>query len=183
MDVESYVHDNILITGEEIIWRGRPNPARQIGRSIMGTLFGLFFLGFAIFWTFMAAQDGGFFALFGIPFIAIGGWLVTTPLRERRRAHSTYYAVTNERALIIEIGRQVRTTSIAPDDITDLERIDREDGSGDLQFRLTEHRGRNGTNRSADFTDGFWGTNDVKGAAQAVNTLIRDTREHIESVH
>lgn len=125
----------------------------------------------------MATHNGGLFGLVGIPFIVMGGWLVTAPFRERHRASHTYYAVTNERALIIEMGREVRTTSIAPDDMIDLERVDRADGFGDLQFRRTKRRRRGDSRFIADYTDGFWGTADIKGAAQAVNNLLAQTRE------
>lgn len=179
MDVETYVHDNILITGEEIVWRGRPDVTRVTRRDLPRALFGIAFAGFAVFWTVSAAaQSGLLFGMMGLPFIAIGSWVASSPIRERSRAGRTYYAVTTERALIIEMGKNVRTISIAPDDITDLQRVERPDGRGDLRLRRTRRRVRRGHTRyTVGFEDGFWGADDIKGAANAVDQLVGEINE------
>lgn len=184
MDVETYVRENILITGEDIVWRGRPVQGRPTKRALPRLLFGLVFVAFAVFWTAGAYTEGGLFGLLGLPFIAIGVWFATSPMREKKRAANTYYAVTTERALIIEMGSNVRTTSIAPDDITDLQRSERPDGSGDLQLRssaVRRHRHRRGgdgqRSRVAGFTDGFWGAEDIAGAVAAIDKLVLSTQE------
>ena len=78
--------DGILDDGETILWQGRPDAGLSFQNiDIMGTLVGLFFIGFSIFWMTMAmniASDfgrtgfGGFlpkiFPLFGLPFFFIG---------------------------------------------------------------------------------------------------------------
>jgi hypothetical protein len=50
----------------------KPSGTQRLGRNCL-TSFGFLWLGFALFWTFMAWRSGGgMMALFGIPFILIG---------------------------------------------------------------------------------------------------------------
>ncbi|MEQ8667093.1 MAG: hypothetical protein RIC16_15355 [Rhodospirillales bacterium] len=177
MDVEDYVANNVLREGESIVWRGRPETGVSFKRNWMKTAFGVVFFAFAIFWTIGASIEGGWFGLFGLPFVAVGFWLVSTPWRDARRANRTYYAVTDKRALIIKVGREVTTTTIAPGDIDGLRRTDRPDGSGDLRLREPAPANRRG-NISLDsgFTDGFWGVQDIKGAAAAVSAMMSAAR-------
>ena len=96
-EVQPYLHD-----GEEILWTGRPCASRPFRPNVILCVFVIFWLGFAVFWTVMASAAGGFFGLFGLPFIAIGCVLVyTTFFGNRKRMAQTVYAVTNKRALIL----------------------------------------------------------------------------------
>lgn len=80
---------DILDPGERILWQGRPRPG-VIWTDMLSaqSVFGLFFAGFAVFWIFGAASMGGgfrhssgpdvfrFFPLFGLPFVAVGAYMV-----------------------------------------------------------------------------------------------------------
>ena len=62
--------------------------------------------GFAIFWevTVLSSGAGPFFALWGIPFVVIGLYLIFGRiLVARREARRTYYAVTNRRVFILAV--------------------------------------------------------------------------------
>jgi hypothetical protein len=166
----NFVERSVLQKGERIVWKGRPRPGGAAKLGSMECLFGVFFLGFSLFWTAMALT-GGNFALFGLPFIAIGAWMVATPLRYARQARRTYYAITNQRVIIVTSGDAFATTAVLPHEIDDYERWDREDGSGDMRLRQTGKRGRNGSSLTSSFQDGLWGVADIRGAAHAVDVL------------
>lgn len=132
-------------------------------------LFGIPFFGFAVFWTCMAiwmtwsapasSQGSGgnttpaafkyFFPLFGVPFLLIGAGMLSAPFWVRRKASRTVYALTDRRAIVvagtIRGGRQIR--SYGPEDMRDMHRTERADGSGDLVFYETTRtvRGKHGT--------------------------------------
>src|SRR5262245_29400694 len=89
-----------LAVGKNLIWWDRPIPALMAGRESREVLlFGGFFLAFSIFWITSARQMGE--VLYGIPFVLVGLWVVTAPLRSYYKASSLLYALTDRRALIL----------------------------------------------------------------------------------
>jgi len=89
--------------GEEIVWSGQPVSGKLPTRQTLPVaFFGLFFIGFSVFWMIMAAgHAGGFFAAFGVPFVLIGAYLTFGRfLKTTRFQENTYYALTSERLMI-----------------------------------------------------------------------------------
>lgn len=91
----------MLGSDEYPLWQGKPEKGHIFSASDLFLIpFGLFFLGFALFWTWMASSAGGFFGLFGIPFILVGFFLSfgrffsTAFLRKK-----SSYIITNKRIL------------------------------------------------------------------------------------
>ncbi|MEY9951228.1 hypothetical protein [Leifsonia sp. EB34] len=108
-----------LRSGEHLLWSGRPDTGRLFNRSdIFLVPFGLFYLGFSIFWTVTAARSGGFFSLFGLLFVTVGVYFVFLRflVKRYRQLHSTY-AVTDRRAFAV-VGRKLIETPIASDRTT-----------------------------------------------------------------
>ena len=112
-----------LDPGERLLWEGAPDAGVRVrGSDIAQSVFGLFFLGFALFWTFMASTmgaeaGGGFraFGLFGLPFIAVGAYLVCGHFFWKAYERSkTRYALTTERAIVAKsaLGRSMRSFPI-----------------------------------------------------------------------
>ena len=99
-----------LSSGERIEWVGRPDPAKHFTRGdVFLVPFSIMWGGFAIVWETLAISNSGgvFFALWGVPFIAVGlyfvfGRFIVKANRKRR----TTYAVTNRRVLTIVCGRR-----------------------------------------------------------------------------
>jgi len=129
----------LLDPDERLLWDGQPvGGIRFTPKSIGASLFGLFFLGFAIFWTLGAASPlltgwtgrmptgmGWFFIffpLFGLPFIAAGYWMVFGQhLSNARQRRHTRYALTNKRAIITNWAgrRSLKSYPIGPDTVVD----------------------------------------------------------------
>lgn len=114
---------DILAPGERILWQGRPQArpdwaALISGKGgVTGSLFGLFFAGFALFWIVQAASmtaraEGPLarlFPLFGLPFLVVGLNLVLGPaLRPWAGLRGTWYTLTDRNAYIAtrRLGRR-----------------------------------------------------------------------------
>lgn len=93
-----------LNDGETILWRGQPAQGHLLSRTdIFMIPFSLLWAGFAFFWEFSVLQMGVTpFALFGIPFVLMGLYMVVGRffhmawLRKR-----TYYAITDLKVIRI----------------------------------------------------------------------------------
>ncbi len=87
---------------EEVLWVGKPCTTRNLPTTPILMLFPLFFLGFALFWTVMATAMGGAFGLFGLPFVAVGIWMLYYfAVGNKRQLARTVYCVTDYRAVIL----------------------------------------------------------------------------------
>ena len=108
--MDTTIH-NYLQSGEEILWEGQ---SLQVNRVTLNKS-GILWLSFSILWVAMAIIMTSFikttdstgmffklvFPLFGLPFIAIGIFMVfIVPAKQRKIDSSTYYYVTNERIII-----------------------------------------------------------------------------------
>ncbi len=82
------------------------------------------------------------------------------------RARSTVYAITNQRILIIKRGWFLRTASYAPADVQEIKRFNRDDGCGDVTFRV-EWVGSGEDREKREI--GFFGVDN----AQRVEDLVR----------
>jgi len=121
-NTDSNSWDDYLDADEKLIWHGAPATGlRFSGAGLVLSFFGIFFLGFSVFWITMAFGMGGgsgmarVFPLFGVPFVLIGLWLVAGhwffDAYKRKRAR---YALTNKRALIARtlFGRRMESYPI-----------------------------------------------------------------------
>jgi hypothetical protein len=190
-------HLDILVRSElrdreELVWASQPNPRRFMWFSTPIVLFGIPWTAFAIFWMAGAASpmlfghgEGGAndgpqagpnifaicFPLFGVPFVLIGFGMLSSPFWMYRRARRTYYALTDQRAIIWSVGlfggTEVRSFQAA--DLGKMVRRDYADGSGDLIFE--EAVSRNGDGGSHRPERGFLAIENVR----EVEALIQRT--------
>jgi len=135
-----------LTAGERLLWSGRPRTG-VIFRLADGfnLLFGIFWLGFVVYWILSAYQAGApiSFVAFGLPFLLIGfymtvGRLVTDALQRKKMV----YAVTNQRVIILQgiWNRSVHSLNLRSLPETHL--IARSDGSGSIFFGQAASYGR-----------------------------------------
>ena len=141
-----------LDRGERILWEGAPAGGLRFRASDLPlSLFGAFFFSFACFWVYMASTMGGgapgafglIFPLFGLPFIAVGLYLLVGRFfwgaYKRGR---TRYALTEKRAIIATnaFGRKLKSYPISAST-----RLDYEPGpEATIWFAKEERRGQKG---------------------------------------
>ena len=144
-----------LSEDETIQWIDQPIPSFFASGALEPFFFGIPWTAFSVFWTSGAAgvldlNGGGFnfnfqnldagrllIAAFGIPFVLSGLWMLSAPLRVRRNAKRTVYAITNYRAIIVQGTLFAHNImSYYPADICDISRTQKADGTGSLRYAI-----------------------------------------------
>jgi len=128
-----------LSPGEAPLSWGRPRQGVVVRGSDAFTIpFSVLWCGFAVFWeasVLRAPNAPVFFALWGIPFVLIGVYIVVGRffVEARQRAH-TYYAVTPERVIIVSgvFARKVKSLSLRT--LSDLSLSESGSGEGTITF-------------------------------------------------
>jgi hypothetical protein len=139
----------LLQEGEAILWQGQPDPAID-WRGVLSplSLFGAVFALFSLGWmTFAASLGGGTgvpilgfaFALFGLPFLGIGLYMLAGRLWvDAWRRRKTWYTLTTHQAFVAEelLGRK----GLTPYAIAEMPPIELVDGRpGDVIFGTITH--------------------------------------------
>jgi hypothetical protein len=114
--IESISFD--LGDGERLLWSGAPRQGIVWRSSDIAMVpFSLLWGGFAVFWEKMALRGAPvFFALFGLPFVAVGLQMtIGRFFYDAWRRRHTYYGLTNQRAIIATRtpARTLRSYSVA----------------------------------------------------------------------
>jgi hypothetical protein len=157
-----------LDAGERLLWSGSPNPWSHIRKGLPLFIFSIPWTAFALFWTYGAAgfkvpdftEPFDFFPLFGVPFILIGIGMMSSPLYYYFTAKRTLYALTTKRAMIIKYGTRKYVKSYTDEDIRNIERKEKADGSGDIVFR--QEVSTNSKGHTTTTNVGFFGIQDVR---------------------
>jgi len=125
-----------LLRGESVLWSGRPAEGLLLtGRDAFLIPFSILWCAFIVFWMFGAAQAGGSFALFGLPFVAFGLFFsVGRFFLDAWVRGGTRYAVTNRRILILKTHPSSSFTAVNFDRLPQIQLSERSDGRGTLRF-------------------------------------------------
>ena len=137
-----------LLTGEYLLWSASPR-AGKLRRGFGIWLFAIPWTVFALFWESMAflpwfaaktpaTIQWGFgivFPLFGLPFIAVGLWMLWQPIAAMRKAGSTAYGLTDRRLLRVVEGKERKVDSLLLHQIGPIDRREGRDGFGDLRIQ------------------------------------------------
>jgi uncharacterized membrane protein len=179
-----------LSSGERIEWVGRPDPAKHFTRGdVFLVPFSVMWGGFAIFWESSAIAGGGgpFFALWGIPFVAIGLYfMVGRFIYKAHRKRRTIYAVTNRRVMTIVKGRHAESVDATYlGSIPSISTSAVSNGSGSVEFGLSSPMaGWYGNSGVEFFARGqmagsgvsFYDIEDPRGVADLVERLRDEDR-------
>jgi hypothetical protein len=153
---------NELLEDEELLWSGRPDPQRRriVSPARVFLILGLVFLPIGLLAVIIGLIlllssvippgsqasllglfiPGGTFFVLGLIYLIIG-LVGFSPSR------NTLYAITNRRVIILRPGRYTRASSYGKRAITQVHRIERPDGSGDLIFVGNPPYGSYGNNQ------------------------------------
>lgn len=127
-------------SGERLLWAGRPAQGLRLRiTDVFLVPFSLLWAGFAVFWEVTALRSAPlFFALWGVPFVLIGAYLVVGRFfADSWQRSRTYYGLTDQRVLILS-SRGIR--SIALHSLGGIALREREDRSGTIVFGFADPR-------------------------------------------
>lgn len=131
-----------LASKEKLLWTVQPRRGLRLRPTdALFIRFSLLWCGLAIYWEVSVLKEGApaFFALWGIPFVGVGIYVVLgrffVDAASRAR---TYYALTDERVIIIISGLVNRQTKSLPlRTLSDVTLTERADGSGTITLGLS----------------------------------------------
>ncbi len=127
-----------LASGERVLWSGQPRQGVYFhAADLLLVPFSLVWCGFALFWEYSVIKGGApfFFALFGIPFVGIGLYLVVGRFFvDAWQRAKTHYAVTDQRILIISglFSRRIRSLNLRT--LSELSLSEKRSGVGTIFF-------------------------------------------------
>ena len=174
--IDEYNFSAPYMTGDEyILWKGKPERGHLVnGGDVFVIPFSIVWCGFALFWEMTAISSGAptFFALFGLPFIAVGLYLVfgrfihTAYMRKR-----TAYVITNKKIIRLR-GNKIDMLDGKHLPVMHIEAY--KDGTGTVQFGETIYY-RRGGKRYADSSNVFLIENvaNVMQVQQAIEMMER----------
>lgn len=167
---------------ERVEWVGKPDPRKRFTPADRYLVpFSLLWGGSSIFWVVGAAVSGGFFAVLGLPLLAMGlyfifGRFVYKADRKRR----TVYAVTSRRVLEIVDGRKGESvTAVYLRSIPNISTSAVWNGEGSVEFGISSRMESRYANTGMEFftrgsTSGgvsFFDIADPEGVADLVERL------------
>jgi hypothetical protein len=122
---------------EQVLWSGRPKQGLVLrGSDAFQIPFSLLWCGFALFWETGVARTGNaFFMLWGVPFVAIGLYMVFGRFFfDARQRARTFYAVTGQRVLIVSgvFARSIKSLDLKG--LAALTLSEGRDGRGSIVF-------------------------------------------------
>lgn len=125
-----------LDAGERVLWSGRPQQGLKLHPSDAVLIpFSLLWGGFAFFWEYQVVSHDAplFFALWGIPFVVIGVYLIAGRFFwDAKRRSRALYGVTDKRVILISGVRRRQVRSINLRTLTELAVTERSNGVGDI---------------------------------------------------
>lgn len=142
-----------LVGGERLLWSAQPKSGK-LKRGFGTWLFAIPWTLFALFWESMALLPwaassktpitfqwsfGIIFPIFGLPFVAVGFWMLWQPIRAMRRAGLTAYGLTDRRLLRVVEARDRKVESVLLRQIGPIDRREDASGFGDLRIQTHSH--------------------------------------------
>lgn len=132
-----------LDSDEMVLWRGEPGRVRVLGgQDLFLVAFGLFWLGFSLFWEFMVFQAGNqpVMLVFGLPFIAVGLYLVFGRLIQRVRLRGQVQYMVTSKKLLVRSGADMQLYD--GQDLPPMHIRMHRDGTGSILFYQEVYTGR-----------------------------------------
>jgi hypothetical protein len=185
-----------LSKGEKLLWVGEPQVTTMALKAMPQVLFGIPWTAFSLFWMIMAAggvskfnevsanfNDSGAglfgsidlcFPLFGIPFVLVGFYLLTSPFWAMRKARATFYSLTDRRVILFEshLFGQISVRSYGPEKLGAMSRKEKSDGSGDII--LDENRWRDGDGHQRTKQHGLMAIEKVRSVEKHIRQTLLD---------
>jgi hypothetical protein len=136
----------LLLPGERLLWAGQPKGGITFRPADLYLVpFSVLWAGFVLFWNISVwsmVRSEPFFALWGLPFLAMGAYMVAGRFFHEAwlRAH-LLYAVTSRRIIVMRTPPFQRLKSLEIGYLPTLDYEEHRDGRGTLTFDFDEQDG------------------------------------------
>lgn len=175
--------ENLLEPDEKVEWSQTPLLKRVLRRKNPIALFGIFFLGFAIFIS-SNITDGPsafkiFFGIMLVPFFIVNTVMILIPVYARLVNRKNIYAITNKRALSLTktpLGYQ--TISRHFNEMNHIDKEINKKGEGDIWFYKTFFVDKN--NKKHYRYEGFIGVENAREIHKLLLLKIKEARDKVE---
>ncbi len=182
-----------LQPGESVLYAGMPGPVAEALPTLIGFVFGVGWSSIAFTWEYIALaalfQDapggkpgmppglGVVFAIFGIPFVAIGVAMLAAPFVAALRALQTVHLVTDRRLVTIKGRPGASVETRLPEALTFLRRSGSVADRGTLRLGFGTYRDSDGDARSIETR--WAGIARVGEAEEAIRRLARSVNRTV----
>jgi len=173
--------------GEKVLWTSQPDPSVLFTKSDLFLIpFSLFWGGFAFIWEGSVLVAGAnaanpipiVFALFGIPFVLIGLYIIFGRFFYKvSKKKKTYYAITDKRILVLTtfMGKHLEAAYI--NTLPAINKSIGSNGTGTVTFGNNNMYASMYGNTGLDFFTSFYGSTaptfyDVKNAEQVYEQVM-----------
>jgi len=164
-----------LEPGEKIEWMAPPAPQFFSSASTPVFLFSIPWTAFALFWIIGASQSSEGLSLFGVPFILIGIWMMSSPLWVYYKTLQSVYVITDKRAITVEGGRSLSIRSYPPEMLQSVYRRERKNGTGDVIFAFQSWKDSDGDTQRKDL--GFINIREPRKVEKMLKKMIARLKE------
>jgi|BioPla2DNA2_1021312.scaffolds.fasta_scaffold14930_3 hypothetical protein len=164
-----------LNSGEKVLWADKPSLRSEFLKSFYIYLFAIPWIAIFIFFRGSFYERGRLSAMFLIPFILAGIYMLFIPFIKRIELKKTVYLVTNQRLIIYIYGWKTKVKSFQPSQIRNVERHQKADGFGNLIFAKEVFYDSDGDRRTSKI--GFMGIKDVKQVEDLIYKELLSTIE------
>jgi hypothetical protein len=127
-----------LDPSELVLWAGQPKQGVVLrGSDALMIPFSLLWGGFAFFWEWSVLQSDApaFFALWGIPFVVVGVYIIVGRFfADAWQRSKTHYAVTSERIMIVDGLYKSTVRSAQLSGLTEMTLTEHANGEGTITF-------------------------------------------------
>lgn len=166
-----------LAPSEVILWADQPDRLRLMKATWGQAGMGLFLAAFGLSIFKQRFQErgniSGFEILFMGVFLFIAGSALLSPFKAWRKGLRTVYAVSNERALVLVLGRQRIVESFSGEVCASFERREDANSNGDIVFERQAVRGPKGRTLYQD--RGFLSVKNVRAVSALLAEVSRKT--------
>ncbi len=171
IDTDYSFADIYIGPGDRVLWKGRPEKGVTMRPDELVTIpFGIFFTLFALFWISMAMQAGGMFALFGVPFVLVGLYMVVGRfiINEHMKKNTAY--VITDKAIIRKRGSRIDVWYGR--DLTNMQVFTHKNGTTSFMFSTVQvhYSGRRGV---STHLYGIENVRDAKDVSEAIQQIER----------
>jgi hypothetical protein len=189
--VSTTLPDNLLSAvqrvarGEKILWTGQPDARRVFLMGLGAYLFAIPWTVFSLAWESFPVGMILFgdriennaipgympwvFLIFGIPFIAIGFYMLAIPFLARRAARQTAFFITETKLAIVTFGKNLESKVRSLTEIKRIESVEKANGSGTLKVIFGYGRDSDG-DRTTD-SEELTGIENVRQVEDLINSL------------